>query len=195
LVTGWQHRRKERTGFVKPYNGPEAWVYVTSGILLVIVIALIVASFLLEKRERSTSVIEDRKKWRKLKFISFAGFFLLLASTAIVFFAGPSISYQNYRPAMTKYIESFDVKVVDGITVTEPLAPHSTVKFMVDSKNGLVRCHAVSQKASDDVTFTCYDNASKDFTIPLKDINQPSEPVAKPTDKATDTAKETSPSK
>jgi hypothetical protein len=167
---------------VKPYNGPEAWVYVTSGILLVLVIALLTTSFLLEKRERSTSVIDDKKKWRRMKFISFAGFFLSLAATVLVFFGGPNISYQNYRPAMVKYIESFDVKVDDGITTTSPLTPHSMVKFMVDSKNGLVRCHAVAQNASDDVNFICYDNASKDFTIPLKDINRPSdEPVAKST--------------
>lgn len=171
---------------MKPYSGPEAWVYVTSGILLVLVIALLVTSFLLEKRERSTSVIEDKKKWRKLKFISFAGFFLILVSTAVVFFAGSNTSYQNYRPEMVKYIESFNVKLDDGIKVTEPLAPHSTVKFMVESEKGLVRCHAVSQNASDDVAFTCYDSASKDFTLSLKDLSQPNnESTAKPTDKTT----------
>lgn len=176
-------------GFVKPYSGPEAWVYVTSGILLVLVIALLVTSFLLEKRERSTSAIEDKKKWRKLKFISFAGFFLLLASTAAAFFAGSNASYQNYRPEMVKYIESFNVKLDEGIKVTEPLAPHSTVKFMVESEKGLVRCHAVSQNASDDVAFTCYDNASKDFTLSLKDLSQPSDKSSeKPADKATASA-------
>jgi hypothetical protein len=177
-------------GFVKPYSGPEAWVYVTSGILLVLVIALLVTSFLLEKRERSVSSPEGKKKWQRMKFISFAGFFLILASTALVFFAGPNISYQNYRPAMVNYIQSFDVTVAEGITATEPLAPNSTVKFMVDSKNGLVRCHAVATNASDDVTFTCYDNSTKDFTLPLKDINNaPSnEPATKSTDKSADKA-------
>lgn len=190
---------------MKPYNGPEAWVYVTSGVLLVIVIALLVLSFLLEKRERATSSPESKSKWRKMKFISFAGFFLALASTAVVFFAGPHISYQNYRPAMVNYINSFDVTVVEGITATEPLTPNSTVKFMVDSKNGLVRCHATSQNASDDVNFTCYDNATKDFTLPLKDINnEPAvasgdKPTDKettaPTDKPTATPTESAPSK
>lgn len=171
---------------MKPYSGPEAWVYVTSGILLVLVIVLLVTSFLLEKRERATSISEEKKKWRKMKFISFAGFFLLLVATAGAFFGGSDASYQNYRPAMVKYIESFNVKVDDGITVTEPLAPNSTVKFMVESKNGLVRCHAVSQNVSDDVVFTCYDNVSKDFTIALKDLDQPSDtPATKPDDKAT----------
>lgn len=183
---------------MKPYSGPEAWVYVTSGILLVLVIALLVTSFLLEKRERATSVIEEKKKWRKMKFISFAGFFLLLVATAVAFFGGSNVSYQNYRPAMVKYIESFNVKVDDGITFTEPLAPNSTVKFMAESKNGLVRCHAVAQNVSDDVAFTCYDNVSKDFTIALNDLNQPMDlPVAapEPTDKATATAEATTPSK
>jgi hypothetical protein len=190
---------------VKPYNGPEAWVYVTSGILLVIVIALLVMSFLLEKRERATSSAEDKKKWRKMKFISFAGFFMSLTATALVFFAGPNVSYQNYRPAMVNHINSFAVTVVEGITATEPLAPNSKVKFMVDSANGLVRCHATSQNASDDVVFTCYDNATKDFTIPLKDINnQPSndsadKPADKetpaPSDKPTATPTESTPSK
>lgn len=182
-------------GFVKPYSGPEAWVYVTSGVLLVLGIALLVMSFLLEKRERSMENPIAKSKWRKLKFASFAGFFLVLISTVFVFFAGPSISYQNYRPAMVKHIETFDVKVVEGITATEPLAPNSTVKFMVDSKNGLVRCHADSKNASDDVTFTCYDNATKDFTLPLKDINNtPSnEPPADA--KPTDAPKETTPAK
>lgn len=152
-----------------------------------IVIALLVLSFLLEKRERTTSSDESKKKWRKMKFISFAGFFLSLAATALVFFAGPNVSYQNYRPAMVDYIHSFDVNVVEGITATEPLTPNSTVKFMVDSKNGLVRCHATAQGASDDVIFTCYDGATKDFTLPLKDINnQPSKDSAeKPADKST----------
>lgn len=151
-----------------------------------IVIALLAMSFLLEKKERATPTVEEKKKWRKLKFISFAGFFLSLTATVLVFFAGPNVSYQNYRPAMVSYIHSFDVNVVEGITATEPLTPNSTVKFMVDSKNGLVRCHATSQNASDDVVFTCYDNATKDFTIPLKDINnQPNNDSAeKPADKS-----------
>lgn len=162
-------------------------------------------SFLLEKRERTSASTEDKKKWRKMKFLSFAGFFLILSSAAAVFFAGPNVSYQNYRPAMVKHIESFNVTVAEGITATEPLAPNSKVKFMVDSKNGLVRCHAISQNATDDVNFTCYDNATKDFTIPLKDINnEPSnepaaesndKPTATPTDNPTATPTESAPSK
>ncbi|MBC9704240.1 MAG: hypothetical protein H9W81_04325 [Enterococcus sp.] len=159
---------------MQPYGGIEAWIWMIFVLLAALAITIILFAFKKEKQEKKTEDAGLASSLRKQKYGLFAGFFVLVVAGGVLGFVSQPISQNNYHNQMVAYVESNDVKLVEGfVDPQNPLIAGEHAKFVVETDSGLVRCRATAEEGKD-VDFSCqdYSTEEKEFTVPLKDINE-----------------------
>lgn len=145
-------------------------------IVLVVVAALIaaVALFFMLKIEKQEKQLDgtDAKKKRFKKYGVFAVFFIALGAAAAIGINMNSWSLAEHRDGVVAEIEQTGATIVEGFESPDiPLEENSHAKFVVETESGIVRCRAIAEGASTQVSYKCQDG-DKEFTIPLNTLTK-----------------------
>lgn len=158
-----------------PYDGIESWILAVLGLLAVIAVAIIIFAFKQESKESKAEDVTAAKKHRKIKYMLFSGFFVIVMSGLGLGLASPDISQKSFQQDIRAYIETNDVRLVEGfVDPSMTLVAGTHAKFVVETENGLVRCRATAEDKNTEIDFSCQDYSTEDwdFIVPLAEINE-----------------------